>query len=345
MSIAATFFSTTPDRDAAGAAISVFRCNHCLTVYRIRKNGGTGTLRGHVNRAHHALFEAWVQAARIAPPAIAAAAAASAAASRDVVDDDSDVQSVPSTPRKRTSSAYIGSGSSASVQSSSKSRTRTISTMYAPLHSAALPAAIARCFATNHIAYNVASSPSFLALIDTARGCTDPMPQRKAVKTAIQLSARAMRARLLQRLVDSKATVAIAIDGWTNIRQGKVTNVVLLCNGAAYYWCSIANSTQRNDAAWMEGVLQPVIEQVRTHDVEATTRRPRGDHEATSRLQPRGDHAAAMRPPRGDHVATTRQPRGDHRATTRQPRVDHEAVCVALTCARDRDCLVSRVCS
>jgi hypothetical protein len=243
-------------------------CNHCSSQYSLPKGGGSGSLRKHVKLHHVAHFEVW-QAARIAPPAAAAAAAVDA--SRD---NESDVISVPSTPSRRTASACSGSGGSAQSK-----RQRTLSGMFAPLQSAALPAALARCFATNHIAYNVASSPSFLALVDVLRGSIAPVPQRNAVKSAMQVSARAMRARLLQRLIDSKATVAIAIDGWTNIRQGKVTNVVLLCGGAAYYWCSIANMTERSDAAWMERALQPVITEVRTH----CTRRPRGDHEATTR--------------------------------------------------------------
>ena len=43
--------------------------------------------------------------------------------------------------------------------------------------------------------------------------------------------------------------ISIAIDGWTNTRHNKVTNLLCLCGGQAYYWCSIVNLYDRNSNA------------------------------------------------------------------------------------------------
>ena len=54
--------------------------------------------------------------------------------------------------------------------------------------------------------------------------------------------------------------ITIAIDGWSNVNMTKVTNVVLLCDGQAYYWCSIVNSSNHNTAAWLCTALVEVLQ-------------------------------------------------------------------------------------
>ena len=39
----------------------------------------------------------------------------------------------------------------------------------------------------------------------------------------------------------------------------KVTNVVLLCGGVAYYWCNIVNSRHHNTAVWLRDALMEVM--------------------------------------------------------------------------------------
>ena len=61
--------------------------------------------------------------------------------------------------------------------------------------------------------------------------------------------------------------MTIAIDGWTNVRHTKVTNILLLTQlsgGVAYYWCSITNTYAANTAVWLESVLTPVLQQLVT---------------------------------------------------------------------------------
>lgn len=124
---------------------------------------------------------------------------------------------------------------------------------------AGLAAAAALFFATNHIAYNVADSDSFAAFCAAVRGSNCPIPKRTALKTAVTLLAGSIKADVLIRLRSSSAPVTVAIDGWTNVRQTKVTNVVLLNSGVAFYWCSIPNTYDANTAEWLEQQLTPVL--------------------------------------------------------------------------------------
>jgi hypothetical protein len=42
--------------------------------------------------------------------------------------------------------------------------------------------------------------------------------------------------------------VTLALDGWTNVAHNKVTNLILLCDGRAFYWCSVVNHLEHNTA-------------------------------------------------------------------------------------------------
>jgi hypothetical protein len=56
---------------------------------------------------------------------------------------------------------------------------------------------------------------------------------RHALKDAIQEESERLRSQLIGKLRD--AVVSLAVDGWTNVRHEKVTNVVVIVGGLAYY--------------------------------------------------------------------------------------------------------------
>lgn len=61
----------------------------------------------------------------------------------------------------------------------------------------------------------------------------------------------------------------MAIDGWTNVRHDKVTNVLVLQGGQAFYWCSITNDAESNTADWLASRLRPVLHTLMvTHRVQ-----------------------------------------------------------------------------
>ena len=117
-------------------------------------------------------------------------------------------------------------------------------------------------FATNHIAYNVADSASFRSFCDTIRSTTAPPPHRRALKSAVASLAERLHTRVVQRITGGTAPVTVAIDGWTNVKQTKVTNLLLLCSGVAFYWCSIPNTYDANTAQWLEQQLTPHLQRL-----------------------------------------------------------------------------------
>ena len=54
--------------------------------------------------------------------------------------------------------------------------------------------------------------------------------------------------RVVSKLVKENNPVTLALDGWTNVNHNKVTNLILLSGGRAYYWKSIVNSLEHNTA-------------------------------------------------------------------------------------------------
>lgn len=84
----------------------------------------------------------------------------------------------------------------------------------------------------------------------------------RATLSATQLAHSAdVRSRVLVALREDSqwSPVTVAFDGWTNVRHDKVTNIVAVCSGVAYYWSSIVNSTESNTARWLQ---QPVSDAI-----------------------------------------------------------------------------------
>jgi hypothetical protein len=52
----------------------------------------------------------------------------------------------------------------------------------------------------------------------------------------------------LKKILASQEPVTLALDGWTNVNHHKVTNLVLLNQGRAYFWSSVQNDSRHNTA-------------------------------------------------------------------------------------------------
>lgn len=119
----------------------------------------------------------------------------------------------------------------------------------------ALPS-LAHWLASHSIAYSAVQSDEFHEFLRGV-GWRGAMPSREAIKRSTQTQAATMREQLSLRL--HSAVTSIAADGWTNVKQQKITNVVPIANGVAYYWCSIVNADERNTAEWLAEQLLAVI--------------------------------------------------------------------------------------
>ena len=243
-------------------------CKYCARPYSMKS--GHGTLSDHMNAQHKS---------KLTPPTVAAAAAT---ASQEV-EDSSDMFDMTQSPQTGAAAAAAAASSSSSVLQSPKraasavfsepesvKRQTTLPSMLAAASNASLPEQVALFFAANHIAYNVADSATFIALCHALRNSSAPPPRRTAVKNAVGTLADKMRTAVVQRITGGTAPVTVAIDGWTNVRHTKVTNVVLLCSGVAFYWCSIPNTYDANTAEWLRDQLAPRLQELVAHSIRFT---------------------------------------------------------------------------
>ena len=105
----------------------------------------------------------------------------------------------------------------------------------------------------------------FRAAFEAYRNSDCSLPKRAPLRQDIIDLAQQMRKSVVNRLKGfcRSYPLTIAIDGWTNVRQDKVTNVLVLCGGVAFYWCSIVNVSSRNTAAWMHRPMKQALEQIK----------------------------------------------------------------------------------
>jgi hypothetical protein len=133
------------------------------------------------------------------------------------------------------------------------------------INNAGLLPAAAALFARCSWAHHIVDFPEFKDFISAVRASTCPSPERRQVKQGQIDLAQTLRARVVRQLrcYCRASPLTVAIDGWTDVNTSKVTNVVILCGGTAYYWCSIVNSHGHNTAVWLETALVRVLNGIR----------------------------------------------------------------------------------
>jgi hypothetical protein len=158
------------------------------------------------------------------------------------------------------------SQSSSSFSSSSSSKKRkstqlTLDSSCLTITNDALRPALAALFARCSWPHHAIDFPEFVHLVDIIRSSTCPLPTRKLLRRDQLQLAQDLRGRVVRQLRNHcrASPITIAIDGWTNVNHNKVTNVIILCGGTAYYWCSIVNSRDHNTALWTSDAVVKVL--------------------------------------------------------------------------------------
>lgn len=159
----------------------------------------------------------------------------------------------------------------------STSPARSLSCMSAATSSLLLPAspafslaaqldefkqAAATFFATSALPFKIAESIYFDKMLLAAGANPALTLNAKSVKRESHKQSAELRQAIIKRLQMPFKYVTIAADGWTNVRQDKVTNVVLLCDGQAYYWTSIVNTHGSDSIVWLYPRLQAVVNEL-----------------------------------------------------------------------------------
>ena len=94
-----------------------------------------------------------------------------------------------------------------------------------------------------------------------------PLPTRNTLRKLVTAKHAAMKTELVKTIKELRAPVSFVLDGWTDVNHNKVTNVLLVARGQAFYWCSINNQTERNTAVWLAAALQPVIRGIEAYGI------------------------------------------------------------------------------
>jgi Protein of unknown function (DUF 659)/hAT family C-terminal dimerisation region len=242
-------------------------CKTCFVSYRWKKGDGTGTLSKHLSRCHPVVW----RALQLQREPQGSAAGTSAAGSSDIMSVQSEEGHRSACAPAAAAAAFPGPAAlearAASIASPPPPHKRARSALDSPIMRAFAPliqatdvaqqAAVA--FAANRIAFAVADNAEFRAYLTSLRMYAGALPSRKAIRATTIATELSQHAELLARLRSGGGPVAVAIDGWTNVVQAKVTNVVLLSGGKAYYWRSIANKQEKNTAAWLHEHIEPVL--------------------------------------------------------------------------------------
>jgi hypothetical protein len=173
----------------------------------------------------------------------------------------------PASSSSSSSSSLPSLSSSSSVLGKRARNQSTLDSVLVKLNNTAVRPAFAALFARCSWAHAAIEYPEFIEALNAYRHSTIKLPDRRGLREDQAELAQRMRKQVVGRLRNycQSFPLTIAIDGWTNVRRDKVTNVVILCGGIAYYWCSIVNVKDRNTAAWMRGPLTSVLNDIKGH--------------------------------------------------------------------------------
>ena len=117
-------------------------------------------------------------------------------------------------------------------------------------------------FAKNSLPHNLIENKYFKSLLELLK--PDIKITKKRLKETILSESENINRNLLDRLIVSNTPITVAIDGWSNIRSNKVTNILIISSGVPYFYASIENINNRNTIEY----LLPTIEQHLKHLME-----------------------------------------------------------------------------
>lgn len=108
-------------------------------------------------------------------------------------------------------------------------------------------------FAKHSLPYSLTESQYFRNTVAACTNKTYPNLKitKQKLKECILSEAERIRNDMFEMLSCDRHPITIAFDIWTNTRSNKVTNVLLISNGIAYYSTSIENHSNSNNVAWL----------------------------------------------------------------------------------------------
>lgn len=121
----------------------------------------------------------------------------------------------------------------------------------------------AEAFAMNALSHTLLSRESFIQMLHIFRQSASAVPPTPAeLRTSIIKRGSELKQQMIHKIRNAGFPATLAIDGWTNTRHEKVTNIVILSCDSAYYYASMTNTNATNDAEWLADNITPHIQSV-----------------------------------------------------------------------------------
>jgi hypothetical protein len=229
--------------DANGIRQLMYRCKHCPQSYG--ETTATGNLQSHYDKQHRPTSIIQPLSSEPSNPvSLSAGLTFAGVTSPAVTLAPSSVSSLSPLPSAPTTTFTRQRSLPASFQQ--------------PVSSRDVDTAVAIVWARHSLAHYLVELPDVRRMFELYRLAHCPLPNRRQLRDAQRAHATELRTKVVQQMLRfaSSFPVSIAVDGWTNNRHEKITNVICLCGGDAFYWCSIVNSHERNTADWLAEPLK-----------------------------------------------------------------------------------------
>jgi hypothetical protein len=178
--------------------------------------------------------------------------------------------SVTSTKQSTTLDQFINNGDSTQstspvinlTSSSTSTKPNALAQGFAHQANAMLDNATAKAWANCSLPYSLIDNKYFAEFLKCVRASSCTMPTRKCIPIAQATCAAELKKQVLAviRTMSKMLPVSIATDGWTDTCGQKVTNVLVLVGGYAFYWRSIYAPS--GTAVCMAPLISAVIEEL-----------------------------------------------------------------------------------
>jgi hypothetical protein len=126
-------------------------------------------------------------------------------------------------------------------------------------------------FARKSLPYSLFEENSFIEAIKLYKMRPNIKFSKHKLKERIMYMGEKVCTDVINKLSLDKTPVTLAIDGWTNVRSNKVTNLLLISNSISYYYSNIENYNNQNNAEWFSSQLQIKIDDLIKKEINIIT--------------------------------------------------------------------------
>ena len=236
--------STVNDNGATKESATHLDCSYCNTQWKYMKTGAKPTKVTIVKHLSiHHMIE-WTNLTTLYPILTMSLTSSprSESSSRTTSIDSADVSNCSSplvrrSSSKRTASTSLTGVSDQTVYDEDHNKEEISNTA---IHD------VVTGFALFNMSFATAESPHFRKFIRKFIQSAAYLMQergiyRRVLKQWTLEYASELRIKLLVFLTQPNFYCTLAVDGWTNVCGDKVWNIMIICKGVSYYWCSLVN--------------------------------------------------------------------------------------------------------